>query len=298
MNNLSGRDFQNIQRKLADIQQLPTVQRGVRALGLNSVFEWFVARERIADLKSEFTHRLHKPMLYLPGLRATMIYDNAEFPWVQQLEAAFPEIQAELDALLASRAGFQPYRLIENDEFVRSNERYGKSAEESPDWNMFYFNYMGRRLDVNCERCPRTAAILESIPRFCRQTIASFSALNPNTNLVPHFGPTNAVLRVHLGLKVPQGCGIRVGTERAGWQEGKVLVFSDAFEHEVWHRGRETRFVLFFDVLHPDFSDQELPAVEAFLRNDGADGLADFWGRMQSLRDADARMLEGRQWWT
>jgi aspartate beta-hydroxylase len=40
-------------------------------------------------------------------------------------------------------------------------------------------------------------------------------------------------LTVHLGLRVPRGCSLRVAEETRAWEEGKCLVFDDSFEHEV-----------------------------------------------------------------
>ena len=45
---------------------------------------------------------------------------------------------------------------------------------------------------------------------------------------MPHCGPSNLKLRLHLGLVIPQGdCTIRVGDQRRGWVEGEVLVLDD-----------------------------------------------------------------------
>jgi len=39
--------------------------------------------------------------------------------------------------------------------------------------------------------------------------------------------------------------------EKINWQEGKVVVFDDTFEHEVWNNTGETRVVLLIDVIRP-----------------------------------------------
>nr|CAD7438769.1 unnamed protein product [Timema bartmani] len=41
------------------------------------------------------------------------------------------------------------------------------------------------------------------------------------------------------------------------WKEGKILIFDDSFEHEVWHNGSTMRLVLIIDVWHPELTDQE-----------------------------------------
>ena len=81
---------------------------------------------------------------------------------------------------------------------------------------------------------------------------AYFSRLAPGTHLNAHCGPTNARLRLHLGLVVPDGCSIRVGDEVRTWVEGRCLLFDDSFEHEVWNNATSERLVLIVDVWHPD----------------------------------------------
>lgn len=44
---------------------------------------------------------------------------------------------------------------------------------------------------------------------------------------------------------------------RRSWKEGKVLIFDDSFEHEVWHNGTNVRLVLIVDVWHPDLTEEE-----------------------------------------
>ena len=69
-------------------------------------------------------------------------------------------------------------------------------------------------------------------------------------------GPTNARLRAHLGLVVPEGdCRIRVGdAPPRPWVTGEVLLFDDSFEHEVWNETDAARLVLIVDLWHPDLA--------------------------------------------
>lgn len=41
------------------------------------------------------------------------------------------------------------------------------------------------------------------------------------------------------------------------WTEGKIMVFDDSFEHEVWHNGTTYRLILIVDVWHPDLTAHE-----------------------------------------
>ncbi len=45
--------------------------------------------------------------------------------------------------------------------------------------------------------CPKTMQILRDVPRIYRHSM--FSAITPGTHIIPHNGPTNKKLRVHLG---------------------------------------------------------------------------------------------------
>ena len=66
--------------------------------------------------------------------------------------------------------------------------------------------------------------------------------------------PRNGRLRHHLGLVVPRSVApvLRVCNETRNWVEGKVLIFDDSFEHEVWHESPEERIVLIVDVEYPE----------------------------------------------
>ena len=69
---------------------------------------------------------------------------------------------------------------------------------------------------------------------------------------------------MHLPLIVPDNCRVKVGGEIRHWEEGKVMVFDDSFIHDVQNNSDHVRVVLFFSVYHPCFSEEEIPAIEAF----------------------------------
>lgn len=119
---------------------------------------------------------------------------------------------------------------------------------------------------------------------------AGYSAVEPGAWIRPHFGETNAQLKLHFGLTVPtdssgKPCALlRVGTsiteadgghestnthhesigEWRGWTQGGILLFDDSFEHEVkvqrpnngtgnaGNHCSETRVVLQLVLRHPD----------------------------------------------
>jgi ornithine lipid ester-linked acyl 2-hydroxylase len=69
-----------------------------------------------------------------------------------------------------------------------------------------------------------------------------------------HTGPTKAILTAHLGLIIPlkrNDCHMQVDTENLVWEEGKVFVFDDMFDHEVWNNTDEDRIILLMHLKRP-----------------------------------------------
>ena len=104
------------------------------------------------------------------------------------------------------------------------------------------------------------------------------SLMAPGIHVLPHCGPTNARIRMHLGLQVPEGITFKVGGEDAAWQEGKVLVFDDSFEHEVEAqpdacagKGCDERIVLIVDLWHPSLSVADRATIAQTWSGGGAD---------------------------
>jgi ornithine lipid ester-linked acyl 2-hydroxylase len=118
-------------------------------------------------------------------------------------------------------------------------------------WKTFMLAGFGVRSERNIAACPETWRIVQTIPGL---TTAMFSIFEPGKHLPPHRGPYNGVLRLHLGLIVPEPAdrlGLRIGREVRRWREGEALVFDDAYEHEAWNHTQATRVVLFVDFVKP-----------------------------------------------
>lgn len=84
----------------------------------------------------------------------------------------------------------------------------------------------------------------------------SFNILESDAVIKPHCGDTNAVIRCHLGLSIPyenNSCAIKVNNEVKHWQQGKILGFTDAYDHEAWNKTDKKRIILLFDILKPEY---------------------------------------------
>ena len=88
--------------------------------------------------------------------------------------------------------------------------------------------------------------------------------LNSGTHILPHTGHSNLRLTAHLGLRIPHtedknNSYLRVADQILHWEDGKMFVFDESFEHEAWHNNEndETRLILLFDFQHPDMRSDE-----------------------------------------
>jgi len=170
------------------------------------------------------------------------VYQNATFPWAAEVEKEWHLIRAELDRLLLRKADLPSFHDISTDVATISTDA---------GWKTFFLTGYGLTSENNTQMCPETWRIVQKIPGL--QT-AMFSIFEPGKHLPAHRGPYNGVLRLHLGLKVPphpDKIAIRVDTQVCHWQEGRALIFDDAFEHEAWNHSDETRVVLFVDFDKP-----------------------------------------------
>ena len=170
------------------------------------------------------------------------IYDKAVFPWAAEVEAAFPAIRTELVRVLTRKDDLPGFHEISSDVSTISQDR---------GWKTFLLAGYGFRSDANIALCPQTWAACQKIPGLIT---VMFSILEPGKHLPPHRGPYNGVLRLHLGLIVPEpreDLGIRVENEIYRWKDGEAVIFDDAFEHEAWNRTPHTRVVLFVDFRKP-----------------------------------------------
>lgn len=170
------------------------------------------------------------------------VYDTRDFPWAAELEQNWPGIRAELDAVLRRKDELPNVQDITPD---------ARSITHDDRWKIFLFTAYGVHSPANCALCPQTWRLVQRISGL---RTAMFSILEAGKRLPPHRGPYNGVLRLHLPLLVPapqEALGIRIGSDVRHWEEGKVLIFDDAYEHEAWNGSDSPRTVLFVDFEKP-----------------------------------------------
>ena len=170
------------------------------------------------------------------------IHDNRSFPWSEAIERDWRVIRDELENVLQRKNDLPNMQDITPD---------AASITNDPGWRVFLLVAYGVKSEPNIQMCPETWRIVNRIPGL---KTALFSILEPGKRLPPHRGPYNGVLRLHLGLIVPSAghdVAMRVDSQICHWQEGRVLIFDDAYEHEVWNDTDRIRVVLFVDFVKP-----------------------------------------------
>lgn len=180
-----------------------------------------------------------------PGLTAKPWHDPSEHLWTNRLVESFPMIHREFEEIKRLNA------------YVPQQGSYALNGQ----WNVFHFSIMGQPTCLSRRLCPATSQLVAELPGVGEAGMVFFSAMTPGTCIQAHCDLSNTRLRCHLGLSIPDGCSMRVDREIRRWEEGRCLVFDGSFEHEVWHSGSETRWVLILDFWHPDLTDVERRAL-------------------------------------
>jgi ornithine lipid ester-linked acyl 2-hydroxylase len=176
------------------------------------------------------------------------VYDSRVFPWVADLEANWTIIRGELAKLMMRRDALTSH----GDRFGnRSGNLSSPTIGEDRGWTTFVLSNYYRRHERNIDQCPETWRLVQCVPGLVS---VMFSVLEPGARLPAHHGPYNGLLRLHLGLIVPEpreAVAIRIDGEVHHWEEGRALIFDDTFEHEARNESGHTRVVLFIDFERP-----------------------------------------------
>ena len=204
---------------------------------------WRGARRRwVFSNGKKLRKRLTRFLAKQSNVGDPIVFDNADFPWTQALEREWKTIREELDTVLEYRRKLPPFETISSDQ--------GGIAKEHK-WKVFLLFGMGQRSPRNCELCPETVRLLESIPRL---NSAFFSILSPRYHIPKHRGVTKGMIRCHVGLVIPkerESCYMQLKQERVVWEEGRAVVFDDMCKHEVRNDTDEERVVLLLDFERP-----------------------------------------------
>jgi hypothetical protein len=214
---------------------------------------------------------------YYPQTLQAQFFDRRDFPWLDDVEAAVPAMQAELAALLAQAgSSFTPYMTADPTRPAGTHPLL-----DDPDWSALHLWKSGALVPENAAHFPQTLAALQSAPLphiRARSPMVLFSQLRPHTHIPPHHGLLNSRLIVHVPLVCPADCRLRVGNQTRTWETGKAWVFDDSIEHEAWNDSDQTRIILLFEIWRPELSTDERAALTTLY-----EAITDFGGDVAGI---------------
>jgi beta-hydroxylase len=211
----------------------------------SAVYVHLRGRVRFRFTRQLFNHSTllapYNALMYLfSAVPAKPVLDPAGFPELAPLAADWTTIRGEARRLFDE--GYIREALAHNDVGFNSFFKRG--------WKRFYLKWYGDPLPSAATLCPRTVALLESIPTV---KAAMFAVLEPGAKLNPHRDPFAGSLRYHLGLVTPNSdaCFIEVDGERLVWRDGVPIMFDETFIHWAQNQTDRARVILFCDVERP-----------------------------------------------
>ncbi|XP_012578439.1 PREDICTED: aspartyl/asparaginyl beta-hydroxylase isoform X2 [Condylura cristata] len=224
----------------------------MQRVGNKEAYQWY----ELGHKRGHFASVWQRSLYNVHGLKAQ--------PWWTPKETGYTELVKSLE---------RNWKLIRDEGLAVMDKAQGlflpedENLREKGDWSQFTLWQQGRRNENACKGAPKTCSLLDKFPETtgCRRGQIKYSVMHPGTHVWPHTGPTNCRLRMHLGLVIPkEGCKIRCANQTKTWEEGKVLIFDDSFEHEVWQEATSFRLIFIVDVWHPELTPQQrhnLPAI-------------------------------------
>ncbi|HVJ88918.1 MAG TPA: aspartyl/asparaginyl beta-hydroxylase domain-containing protein [Labilithrix sp.] len=193
--------------------------------------------------------------IFMPNLPSAAWPNGHWFPRVAEtLEQNFEPLRAEALSEL-NEGRFRPYGVYDGEPaIVLDGSPVG--WDELRLWDEF-------KPTTAVLRLPVAARVTRSIVEHCSLVNAiSFLAMQPGTRLPPHSDRANWLVSTHLGLVVPEGCGIRVGGETRTWPVGKCISFDNSYEHSAWNDSDSVRVIFAVHLGHPALTRAEAKAVK------------------------------------
>ena len=173
--------------------------------------------------------------------------------------AIFPDLQILKDNWEAIRDEVLSYERQMGE--LKDMDSHTPPDNTENQWSHTYLMSSLRIFHKNRRKFPVFSKIIDQIPN-C--TYATISILPPNTNILPHFGDTNGVVRTHLGLVIPAPypeIAIKVGEDERGWEDGELLCFTIVNKHQVWNRSSKRRYIVILDFIPESLQHRKMEIV-------------------------------------
>ncbi|MDX1914919.1 MAG: lipid A hydroxylase LpxO [Methylophilus sp.] len=214
----------------------------------------FLSSVMYVHFRGKVRHRFFKQLFDHSAFVApfnVFMYLFSKVPTTPYLPASqFPELQTITDAWEMIREEAIHLREQERIAAAKSNNDAGFNSFFKTGWKRFYLKWYDAHHPSASIYCPKTVALLQSIPSV---KAAMFAELPPGAHLNPHRDPYAGSLRYHLGLETPNhnDCYIRVDGENYSWRDGQAVMFDETYVHEAYNKTQADRIILFCDVERP-----------------------------------------------
>ena len=214
----------------------------------------FVASAMYIHYRGRIRHRFYRQLTdhstFMAPYNVLMYFFSAvpNRPYVDVKE--FPELKMLSDNWQMVR---EEAMQLFDDGHIRAAAKYndlGFNSFYRRGWKRFYVKWYDDPLPSAVALCPKTAALVQSIPSV---NAAMFALLPPGGDLGKHRDPFAGSLRYHLGLSTPnsEDCRIFVDGEPYHWRDGEAVIFDETFIHWAENKTDQTRVILFCDVERP-----------------------------------------------
>ena len=218
--------------------------------------------------------RQHAEILYIPGLGATPLFENAQFDWMDTLLAGVASATEEIHACL---------RLVPTGTAEAApSGMLAAAAVTMPDREHEIALLAGGYATDNARlHAPRLLASmadtpLATIPHYGPES--SIVCLAPGTRTPTRHGRSNAHCRVVIALPGSAHSELVVGGETFSMQDGNSMVFDASFGAAYANTSEGEARLLQFDIWHPQLTMLERDALSALIP-----AIVDFDTQLQEL---------------
>lgn len=199
----------------------------------------------IFSIRKQFGLTLRQPPTeamkdFLNQLGEPRFVDMDIMPWTAKVEENFEDVRTEVLSYIDSSGDFSD---AYNNYFLATGSFW--KSRSIIGWGL-----------VTTRNLPITLRLMTEIGA----TNCTISRLDPGHTINRHRGETNAFVRCHLPVLVPEPASqvmMDVGGELRHWVEGKLMGFIDINPHQAFNKTTKERIVLIFDVIRPKFSQYE-----------------------------------------
>lgn len=202
------------------------------------------------QVRYKFLRQLADHSTFMAPINALM-YLFSKTPTTPYLDPTlFPQLKLLQDNWQVFR---EEAEYLQNLNYIKASEKYddlGFNSFFRTGWKRFYLKWYEDFLPSATEFCPKSVALLKSLPQV---NAAMFALLPKGGRLVQHRDPYAGSLRYHLGLITPNSeqCHIYVDGKLYYWKDGEAVMFDETYIHYAENKSDLDRIILFCDIDRP-----------------------------------------------